>query len=101
MTDERRKYLKRMRQRYVRADRKERGRLLDEREAVAGHRPGVLGVPLRPGCQSRRRRVWEQAAQLAAHHTAGRQQGQDVVRRRSKAPEMAASISSRLHGLSK
>jgi len=32
--DERRKYLRRMKRRYVQADRKERGRLLDEMEAV-------------------------------------------------------------------
>ena len=40
--DERRKYLKRMKPRYARADRKEKGRLLDEMEAVTGmHRKSL------------------------------------------------------------
>ena len=40
--DERRKYLRTMKRRYDRADRKERGRLLDEMEAVTGmHRKSV------------------------------------------------------------
>ena len=34
--DERRKYLRMTKKRYVKADRKERGRLLDELEAVTG-----------------------------------------------------------------
>ena len=36
--DERYKYLRRMKTRYLKADRKERGRLLDEMEAVTGLR---------------------------------------------------------------
>jgi len=41
--DERRKYLRRMQQRYLQADRKERGRLLDEMEAVTElHRKSLI-----------------------------------------------------------
>ena len=41
--DERRKYLRRMKARYVRANRKERGSLLDEMEAVTGmHRKSLI-----------------------------------------------------------
>ena len=41
--DERRKYLKRMKPRYERAGRKERGRLLDEMEAFTGmHRKSIM-----------------------------------------------------------
>ena len=41
--DERRKYLRRMKRRYVQADRKERGRLLDEMEAVTElHRKSLI-----------------------------------------------------------
>jgi len=41
--DERRKYLRTMKKRYVRADRGERSRLLDEMEAVTGmHRKGLI-----------------------------------------------------------
>jgi len=40
--DERRRYLKRMEPRYRRADRKERGRLLDEMEVYTGmHRKSI------------------------------------------------------------
>ncbi len=42
-TDERRKYLRRMKKRYRRANRKERGRLLDEMEAISElHRKGLI-----------------------------------------------------------
>ena len=41
--DERRKYLRRMKKRYVQADRKEQGRLLDEMEAVTElHRKSLI-----------------------------------------------------------
>ena len=41
--DERRKYLRRLRKRYVEADRKERSKLLDEMEAVTElHRKGLI-----------------------------------------------------------
>jgi hypothetical protein len=41
--DERRKYLNRMQERYLQADRKERGRLLDEMEAVTElHRKSLI-----------------------------------------------------------
>ena len=41
--DERRKYLRRMKKRYVCADRAERSRLLDEMEALTGmHRKGLI-----------------------------------------------------------
>jgi hypothetical protein len=41
--DERRKYLRKMQERYVQADRKERGQLLDEMEAVTGlHRKSLI-----------------------------------------------------------
>jgi len=54
--DERRKYLRMMKKRYAQADRKERGRLLDEMEAVTGlHRKSV--VRLMNGNLARKRRV--------------------------------------------
>ena len=41
--DERRKYLRKMQERYLQADRKERGQLLDEMEAVTGlHRKSLI-----------------------------------------------------------
>ena len=41
--DERWKYLRKMKKRYVEADRKEQGRLLDEMEAVTGmHRKSLI-----------------------------------------------------------
>ena len=41
--DERRKYLRRMKKRYIKADRKERGRLLDEMEALTElHRKSLI-----------------------------------------------------------
>jgi hypothetical protein len=40
--DKRRKYLRKMKSRYVRANRKERGQLLDEMEAITGmHRKSL------------------------------------------------------------
>ena len=59
--DERYKYLRRMNSRYVNANRKERGRLLDEMQAVTGlHRKSLtrlLGGNLerKPRCKQRRR----------------------------------------------
>lgn len=41
--DEERKYLRKMKKRYIRADRKERGRLLDEMESITGkHRKALV-----------------------------------------------------------
>jgi len=54
--DERRKYLRMMKKRYVKADRKERGRLLDELEAVTGlHRKSL--IRLVNGNLARKRRL--------------------------------------------
>ena len=54
--DERRKYLRTMRKRYVRAERKERGRLLDEMETVIGlHRKSL--IRLMNGSLARKRRL--------------------------------------------
>jgi len=54
--DERRKYLRTMRKRYVEADRKERGQLLDEMEAVTElHRKSL--VRLMNGSLARKRRL--------------------------------------------
>ena len=57
--DERWKYLRKMQKRYVKADRKERGRLLDEMEAVTGeHRKTLIrlmntGLERKVRCQER------------------------------------------------
>lgn len=59
--DERRKYLGRMKKRYVKAGRKERGRLLDEMEAVTGlHRKSLIrlvsgSLERKPRCRQRGR----------------------------------------------
>jgi hypothetical protein len=54
--DERRKYLRRMEKRYRQADRKERGRLLDEMEAVTDlHRKSLIRL-LKGGLERRPRR---------------------------------------------
>ena len=58
--DERRKYLRLMKKRYVKANRKERGRLLDEMEAVIGiHRKSLIrlmsgDLERQPRCRQRK-----------------------------------------------
>ena len=58
--DEQQKYLRTMKKRYVKADRKERGRLLDEMEAVTGkHRKSLTrlmngSLERKPRCRQRR-----------------------------------------------
>ena len=57
--DERRKYLKRMRERYWRADRVGRGELLSEMEAVTGlHRKSLIRLVRGPTLERKPRSRW-------------------------------------------
>ena len=66
--DERRKYLRKMKQRYAQANRKERGELLDEMEAVVGlHRKSL--IRLVNGSLERRPRQRERSTRYKADVT--------------------------------